>query len=81
MTGEDDGLPPCPSPRLGPCGICGWHPDQRHRVRDTILSRLLAGEPAGDVANDYGWTPDEIMALHLDIDANLVDMIHKKPSV
>ncbi len=71
---------PSPMPRLGPCGICGWHPDQRHRVRDAIFERLVAGEDIGQVCEDYEYTPDEVMALHLDIDANLVEMIEEARS-
>lgn len=75
MDHEDDDYPAPPIPRLGPCGICGWHPDQRHRIRDAIFERLMAGEDLDDVCMDYAYTPDQIMALHLDIDRNLVEMI------
>ncbi|MGL4297537.1 MAG: hypothetical protein ACRCW4_00495 [Candidatus Neomicrothrix subdominans] len=66
---------PPPLPRLGPCELCGTHPDQRHRIRDAIIERLLADEPATDVCADYDWTPAQFLALVEDIDANLIEMI------
>ena len=37
----------------GPCAFCG-DDDARHRVLDAIQERVKAGEPAADVADDYG---------------------------
>ena len=75
MTTTDDDYPPPPYGRLGPCGICGVHPDQRHRIRDAIFERVAAGEDIEDVCRDYDWTPDQAMALHLDIDRTLCQYI------
>jgi len=36
------------------CAFCG-HPDARHRVVDTILSRVKAGEDFAVVLDDHGW--------------------------
>jgi hypothetical protein len=71
---NEDKLPPSPIPRLGPCGICGWHPDQRHRILDAIIDRLLAGEDLDDVCDDYEWTPQEIRGLYYDVTTNLAEM-------
>ena len=70
-----------PIPRQGPCGICGWHPDQRHRVLDAIIDRLLAGEDIESIEFDYGWNADQIRALYYDVDANLVEMIREEPAL
>lgn len=71
---DEDELPPSPIPRLGPCGLCGWHPDQRHRIRDAIFDLLLAGEDPETICEIYEWTIPEIRALHYDIDTNLAEM-------
>lgn len=61
-TDEEIEIPP-PMPMPGPCGICGWHPDQRHRVRDAQWERIIAGEDVTDVARDWAWTPEQMLAL------------------
>lgn len=72
----DDETPTAtPIERLGPCLLCGWHPDQRHRIRDAIFERLVGGDDIEQICEDYEWTPDQIMALHLDVDENLIEMI------
>ena len=42
-------------PHNGPCFLCGPGSDQRHRVADAIIERILAGEPASDVWGDHLW--------------------------
>ena len=64
-----------PLPRLGACGICSWHPDQRHRIRDAQWERITAGEDPTEVAADWGWTPAQMLALWQDVDDNLVEMV------
>ena len=39
-------------PYSGPCGLCGGI-EARHRVLDTIVEWVRAGEPVTDVAWDY----------------------------
>jgi hypothetical protein len=70
---DDDQHAPPPMPRLGPCGVCGSHPDQRHRIRDTQWERLIAGEDPTELAAEWDWTPEQMLALWHDIDTNLVE--------
>ena len=63
-----------PIPRQGPCQICGWHPDQRHRILDAIIDRLLADEDLDDICADYEWTRDQIRALYYDVTTNLAEL-------
>lgn len=44
--------PPC-----GPCAFCGG-PDKRHRM----LDRHMSGEPVSSIAEDYGVTPEHVLA-------------------
>lgn len=37
----------------GPCALCGWHPDARHRQADAIAGGMLAGDSVEAVADDY----------------------------
>ena len=63
-----------PIPRLGPCGVCGWHPDQRHRILDAIVEQLIAGDNIDQICDDYNWTADQIQALYDDFTTNLAEM-------
>lgn len=76
---DDDELPPPPIPRLGPCGICGWHPGQRHRTVDAIVERLVAGDDINSICDDYEWTADQIWALYMDVTTNLAEMAAGPP--
>lgn len=49
-------------PYRGRCGICGGD-DARHRMADTIVERVDAGEPAHEVADDYGFTVWQVLLL------------------
>ena len=76
MSTETD-APPTPWEHPGPCGICGWHPDQRHRVLDAIFDYLVGGEDIGSICKTYEWTPDEVRGLYYDVQQHLVDEIHR----
>ena len=76
---DEDELPPPPILRLGPCGICGWHPDQRHRILDAIIDRLIADESIEEISSDYyGWTAAQIRALYYDVQDNLAELATTK---
>lgn len=49
---------------IGPCGLCG-HPDARHRVLDSIAAMVRGGDPAEQVAEDFG-VPTEFVLLVAD---------------
>ena len=44
-------------PYRGPCGLCGGHPDARHRQGDAITGGLVGGDSTETVAGDY--LPDD----------------------
>ena len=76
LDNDDDDHPvPSPIPPLGPCRVCDWHPDQRHRIRDVQWERLILGEDPTELAAEWDWTPDQMLALWQDIDAELVARI------
>ena len=39
-------------PFSGPCAFC-FHPDQRHRLADSIIENVRAGDPVQMVADIY----------------------------
>jgi len=50
--------------RTGQCGMCGVPGlDARHRVVDAMASRMAAGEPAPEVAEDYGASGEAAAAV------------------
>ena len=46
----------------GPCALCG-HPNAEHRVLDSIVERVAAGESWRDVLADHGATVDDFFGL------------------
>lgn len=44
--------------------ICGG-PDADHRMIDTMLGRVAAGEPVSDVADDYGFADTPALAQYI----------------
>jgi hypothetical protein len=47
----------------GPCALCGDAEPAAHRVLDSILERIAAGEPPSSALDDYGYTADEVLEL------------------
>ena len=43
-----------------PCELCGL-PDSRHRLVDSEMERVIAGEDIADVAYDYGTNVEKMV--------------------
>lgn len=56
-------------PPLGKCQVCGMG-DARHRTVDAVASRVRAGDPVDEVAEDFG-VPIEAVWLALGNTANV----------
>lgn len=65
MTADRFDLPPeidAAIPYSGPCGLCGGI-EARHRVLDTIVERIRAGEYLAAVAWDYNLSVPIVLAI------------------